>query len=77
MKLAIRELLMEHYLETNEYITQKRLAEEMLNAGLFTNIHSAQNMIQYNNNGLAKSIDFAMAEFLCKRFKKTLNEIII
>jgi|WetSurMetagenome_2_1015567.scaffolds.fasta_scaffold1679318_2 hypothetical protein len=77
MKLAIRELLMNHYLKTGEYVTQKRLAEEMLKEGLFTNIHSAQNMIQYNMNEKSRSVDFEILKFLCKRFDKKINEIII
>jgi hypothetical protein len=77
MKIAVKEILRDHFDSTGEYITQKMLAEEMVNKGIFKNIHSAQNMIQYNINGSAKSLDIEMIEFLCKRFTKTLNEIIL
>lgn len=76
MKIAIKEILMNHYLETGEYITQKRLAEELVNEGVFLNIHSAQNMIQYNMNGKSQSLDIKLLQFMCKRFKKTTNDII-
>jgi hypothetical protein len=49
----------------------------MVEAGIFKNIHSAQNMLQYNITGKAKSLDIPMLEFICARFRKTLNEIII
>ena len=76
MKIAIKELLQSHYKDTGEYITQKMLAEEMVKEGIFKNIHSAQNMIQYNITGKAKSADYAMVEFLCKHFGVKINDII-
>jgi len=76
MKIAIKEILKCHFNNTGEYITQKMLAEEMVNNGIFKNIHSAQNMIQYNINGSAKSLDIDMIEYLMKRFNLTINQII-
>jgi hypothetical protein len=76
MKIDIKRVLADHYKVTGEYITQKSLAEEMVNARIFKNVHSAQNMIQYNISGKAKSLDVDMLEFLCKRFNKTLIDII-
>ena len=76
MKIAIKEVLMTHYLETGEYVTQKKLAEELVNEGIFKNIHSAQNMIQYNMNGKSQSLDVRLLEFMCKRFNKTTIDII-
>jgi DNA-binding Xre family transcriptional regulator len=77
MKIAIKEILQNHFKETGEYITINMLAVEMTNKGIFKNIHSAKNMLYYNKNGKAKGLDIQMLEFLCKRFSKTLNEIII
>lgn len=76
MKIAIKEILAQHYKDTGEYITQKRLAEEMVMEGIFKNLHSAQNMIQYNINGSAKSLDIDIIEYLIDRFDLTINEII-
>jgi hypothetical protein len=76
MKLAIKEILKDHFEQTNEYITQKMLADEMTKAGIFKNVHSAQNMLQYNITGKAKSLDIEIINFLCARFKKNINEII-
>lgn len=77
MKIAIKELLKQHFDETGEYITQRMIAEEMTKEGIFKSVHSAQNMIQYNGAGKSKSLDVAMLEYLCKRFNKTLIDIII
>jgi hypothetical protein len=77
MKIAIKELLKEHYDSTGEYITQRMLAEEMTKEGIFKSIHSAQNMIQYNITGKARSLfNIAMLKYLCKRFNKTLIDIV-
>ena len=76
MRIAIKEVLKSHYDTTGEYITQKMLAEELVNKGIFKNIHSAQNMIQYNINGSARGLDVDILTFLMKRFNKTLNELI-
>jgi DNA-binding Xre family transcriptional regulator len=77
MKIAIKELLLKHYRATGEYVTIAQLAREMVDAGISKNLHSAQNMAQYNISGKAKSLDVALLEFLCKRFKVTVNEIIL
>lgn len=76
MRIAITEILNSHYKEKGEYITINMLAEEMTNKGMFKNLHSAKNMLYYNKNGKAKSLDIAMLEFLCKRFDKTIDELI-
>jgi len=82
MKIAIKEILFAHYKRTGEYVTQSSLAREMVKAGIFKNLHSAQNMIQYNITGKAKSLDIPILEFLINRFstddhKLTVNEIIL
>ena len=76
MKILISELLANHYKETGEYITINMLADEMTKKRIFKNIHSARNMLYYNKNGKAKSLDIQILEFLMKRFSKTLNDII-
>jgi DNA-binding Xre family transcriptional regulator len=76
MKIDVKRVLKDHFEATGEYITQKSLADEMVKAGIFKNVHSAQNMIQYNISGKAKSLDVDILEFLCKRFNKTLIDII-
>jgi hypothetical protein len=76
MKIAIKEILKDHFENTNEYITQKQLAIELTDAGVFKNIHCAQNMIQYNITGKAKSLDVKLIEFLQKRFNIQIEKII-
>ena len=76
MKIAVKEILARHFLETSEYITQAQLAREMVKAGIFKNLHSAQNMLQYNIKGTAKSLDKDMINFLMERFDLELNEVI-
>jgi len=76
MKIDIKEILKTHFEKTNEYVTQKQLAIEMTDAGIFASIHSAQNMIQYQIHGKAKSLDVEMINFLRERFNLTYNEII-
>jgi len=48
----------------------------MVKAGIFKNLHSAQNMIYYNIKGTAKSLDKDMINFLMERFDLELNEVI-
>ena len=76
MKIDIKEILKTHFEKTNEYVTQKQLAIEMTDAGIFASIHSAQNMIKYQIQGKAKSLDVEMINFLRERFNLTYNEII-
>ena len=76
MKIAIKEILKSHYKKTGEYITQVQLAREMVKAGVYKNQHSAQNMIQYNISGKAKSLDVGLLNFLSKRFGITINDMI-
>lgn len=76
MKIAIKEILESHFDKTGEHITQTMIAREMVNEGIFKNLHSARNMLQYNISGKAKSLDIEMLEFLKRKFNLTLNEII-
>jgi hypothetical protein len=46
MKLNIKKILAQHYLQTGEYITQAQLAREIVKLGLYASEHSAQNMLQ-------------------------------
>ena len=56
---------------------QSKLAREMVANGILKTEHSAINMLQYHQNGKAKSVDFEMLTFLCRKFKKEINEILI
>lgn len=76
MKIAIKEVLKSHYEKTGEYVTQVQLAREMVKAGVYKNQHSAQNMLQYNISGKAKSLDVGLLNFLSVRFGITINDMI-
>ena len=76
MKIAIKEILNAHYAKTGEYVTQVQLAREMFKAGVYKNQHSAQNMLQYNISGKAKSLDVELLNFLSNRFGITINDMI-
>ena len=56
---------------------QAKLAREMVSCDIFKTEHSAINMLQYHQNGKAKSVDFEMLIFLCGKFKKEINEMLI
>jgi hypothetical protein len=62
--------------ESGENINFPKLAKEMSDAGLFKNPKSAYDMIRFNNSGKAKSLDFALLEYLCKRFNRKVENII-
>lgn len=77
MKIAIKRILLTHKIRTGETIYQDTLAKEMVAEGLFSSFESARNMIQYNINGSAKTLDIDMIEFLMRRFNiKDINQII-
>ena len=62
--------------ESGEKITKLSLAKEMFKAGLFKSQKSAINMINYHQNGKAKSVDLLLLKYLIVRFNKTAQEII-
>ena len=62
--------------ESGEKITKLSLAKEMFKAGLFKSQKSAINMINYHQNGKAKSVDLLLMDYLIKRFDKTERGII-
>ena len=72
MKIDFNKLLK----ESGENLSKRKLAIEMTNAGLFKNLRSAENMIQYHQKGQMKSVDWALLVFLAQRFNKTGCEII-
>jgi len=59
-----------------DLLSQAKLAREMVAAGVIGTEKSACNLIQYQQNGKARSIDFAMLNFLCRKFDKKPNDII-
>ena len=73
MKIAIKEILKSHYEKKKQVSMSLRykLAREMVKAGVYKNQHSAQNMMQYNISGKAKSLDVGLLNFLSKRFGVT------
>ena len=62
--------------ESGKKMTKLSLAKEMFKAGLFKSQKSAINMINYHQNGKAKSVDLLLLKYLIKRFNKTAQEII-
>jgi hypothetical protein len=78
MKIDIKNLIAVHNKKNPlDKITQMSLGREMVSAGVFKSDRSARNMIQYNQSGKAKSIDYELLVFLCGRFKKKPNDIIL
>jgi hypothetical protein len=72
MKLQLEKLIK----ESGENLTVSKLANEMAKAGLFKNRKSAYDMLRYHLAGKSKSVDWALLEYLCKRFNKKGAEII-
>ena len=62
--------------ESGKKMTKLSLAKEMFKAGLFKSQKSAINMINYHQNGKAKSVDLLLLKYLIKRLNKTAQEII-
>ena len=62
--------------QSGEKISQRQLAREMTEKGLFKNLQSAYSMMMYHQSGKAKSVDFLMLEYLKDRFGKTQTEIL-
>lgn len=63
--------------ESDDHLTVPQLAKDMAKEGLFKNQKSAYDMIRYHMEGKAKGCDFLLVEYLCKRFNKKLNDILI
>jgi len=57
-------------------LNKAKLAREMVSEGLFRTEIAALNMMRYNNNGKAKSIDLLMLTFLCEKFHIEPNDIL-
>ena len=77
MQIDIRNLIKEwNRTHPLNKLNQTKLAKEMVFSGIFKTEHSAINMIQYNQNGKAKSIDYELLMFLCQKFNKEINEVI-
>jgi hypothetical protein len=62
--------------DSGEKLTQRGLAREMVAEGLFKSVNAAVNMMQYSQNGIAKSCDWELLKYLCKRFDKKGADII-
>lgn len=59
-----------------ECLTKAELAREMVEAGVINSFQSALNLIQFHQNGKAKSADLELLKFLCRKFDKQVNEIL-
>lgn len=57
-------------------ISQRSIAREMVNAGIFKTTGSAIAMMQYHSSGRAKSVDYEMLMFLERRFGKTFDTLV-
>ena len=62
--------------ESGEKLTKIQLAREMTAEGLFKNVRSAEMMIQYHQSGRAKSCDWVLLKYLCRRFKRKGADVI-
>jgi len=77
MKIQIKSILEAHKARTGERVSLNQIAREMTSEGLFRNFASARGMIFYNTSGKAKSADYALVEFLMRRFEiKSMDQII-
>lgn len=56
--------------------TKKQLAREMTSEGLFKTVRSAEMMIQFHQSGKAKGCDYALLQYLMKRFNCKGSDII-
>jgi hypothetical protein len=72
MKLDIKQIIK----QSGEHISQTGLAKEMVEDGIFKNLHSAINMLQYHSAGKSKSVDYALLKWLCIRFNRKGSDII-
>ena len=61
---------------SGEPLTKAQLAREMVKAGIFKNQISAYAMMQYNERGDAKSLDYELLTYLMRRFNLTASQII-
>ena len=62
--------------QSGEKLSQRQLAKEMTEKGLFKNLTSAYSMIQYHNSGKAKSCDYKLLLYLMERFNKKASDIL-
>ena len=60
----------------SECLTKADLAREMVDQGILKSFKSALNMIHYHQNGVAKSADYQMLQFLMQKFNKPIEQIL-
>jgi hypothetical protein len=60
----------------SECLTKADLAREMVDQGILKSFKSALNMIHYHQNGVAKSADYQMLQFLMQKFSKPIEQIL-
>lgn len=76
MKLNLKKILAQHYLQTGEYITQAQIAREIVKLGLYASEHSAQNMLQRWITGKADP-PIEVLKYLSGKFNKTINQLLV
>lgn len=72
MKIDFRNLIE----QSGEKISQRQLAKEMTEKGLFKTLASAYSMMQYHQTGKAKSCDYKLLLYLMERFNKKASDIL-
>ena len=60
----------------SECLTKADLARELVDQGILKSFKSALNMIHYHQNGVAKSADYQMLQFLMQKFNKPIEQIL-
>lgn len=62
--------------QSGEKISQRQLAKEMTDKGLFKTLASAYSMMTYHQTGKAKSCDYKLLLYLMERFNKKASDIL-
>ncbi len=61
---------------SGEKVSQRKIAAEMVERGLFKNVHSAVAMMQYNASGKNKSINLELLNYVKERFNLTTDQAL-
>ena len=72
MKIDFKQIIK----DSGENISQRKLAKEMTEQGLFKTLASAYSMMQYHQTGKAKSCDYQLLKYLMNRFNKKASDIL-
>jgi len=72
MKIDFKQIIK----DSGEHISQRGLAKEMTEAGIFKTLPSAYSMMYYHQSGKAKSCDYELLKFLVRRFNIKGSDIL-